>query len=165
MNMFPDYQPPESFQEVLAQAALVAADIDPEKRKVVAAIHSENYIPKRVLDQIGTEIASLYGLGQVELVSTHPADQLQKIEIDELMQMFIARDSMARASLAGAKWQWNENQLTICLKANGKQMLLEAVPAICRDLKERFSANVSIEIQAGEVLSGYTKLWRKCDIA
>ena len=47
LNMFPDYQPPESLQEVLAQAALVAADIDPEKKMVVAAIHSETYIPKR----------------------------------------------------------------------------------------------------------------------
>ena len=152
--MFPDYQPPEALQEAINQAALVAADIDPEKRKVTATIHSDQYIPRRLLLQMGKEIANLYGLGMVELIASHPEDQLQMIEIDELMQMFIDRDSMARGSLAGAKWQWEDHRLSVYLKANGKEQLLEAVPFICRDLKERFGADVSIQIHAGQVLSG-----------
>ena len=42
-NMFPDYVPPEELQEALSQAAIVAADIDPENRLVQAVLHSEKY--------------------------------------------------------------------------------------------------------------------------
>ena len=51
LNMFPDYEPPEALEAALSQAAIVAADIDPERRGVAVAVHSENYIPQRMLDQ------------------------------------------------------------------------------------------------------------------
>ena len=54
-NMFPDYVPPEDLAMALSQAAIVAADIDPESRFVSVAVHSENYIPQRLLDQAARE--------------------------------------------------------------------------------------------------------------
>ncbi len=154
LNMFPDYAPPEDLKQVLSQAAIAAADIDPENRRVSVAIHTEQYIPSRHLEQVGREIAMSYGLQQVEVTATHPADQLQQIEPEELMALFMAENSMSRGSLAGAQWQWEGNTLHIHLKANGKDALLECVPAVIRQLRERFAADVAIQIHPGQVLEG-----------
>ena len=72
-TMFPDYEPPEALRAALSQAAIAAADIDPETRSVQVAVHSENYIPKRLLDQAAKDIGILYGLRSMELTATHPA--------------------------------------------------------------------------------------------
>ena len=53
LNMFPDYEPPEELYAALSQAAIAAADIDPETRSVHVALHSERYIPQR-LPPMGT---------------------------------------------------------------------------------------------------------------
>ena len=45
LDMFPDYEPPEELYAALSQAAIAAADIDPETRSVHVALHSERYIP------------------------------------------------------------------------------------------------------------------------
>ena len=58
--MFPDYVPPEGWESVLARAAVVAADIDPVKRKVELALHSDAYIPKRVSDAVGKDLQDTY---------------------------------------------------------------------------------------------------------
>ncbi len=154
LNMFPDYAPPEDLKQVLSQAAIAAADIDPQNRRVSVAIHTEQYIPSRHLEQVGREIAMSYGLQQVEVTATHPADQLQQIEPEELMALFMAENSMSRGSLAGAQWQWEENTLHIHLKANGKDTLQECAPAVIRQLRERFAADVTVEIHPGQVLEG-----------
>ena len=95
--MFPDYEPPEELRKALSQAAIVAADIFPETGTVEAAVHAESYIPQRLLDQAAREIASLYGLRKLSLTATHPETELHKIEPEELMQLFVSRNSMARA--------------------------------------------------------------------
>ena len=154
LNMFPDYEPPESLQGVLSQAAIAAADIDPASRVVTVAVHSAQYIPQRLLQQISTDIAALYGLHKLEIVATHPADQLHRIESEELMALFVAQNSMTRGSLAGAVWSWEGNRLQVDLVANGKAVLEECLPAVQRGLRERFSADVTIEIHAGENLQG-----------
>jgi DNA polymerase-3 subunit alpha (Gram-positive type) len=152
--MFSDYEPPESLKEALSQAALVAADIDPASRRVTVAIHSPRYIPKRLLEQASEGICSVYGLRELNITATHPADQLSSIEPEELMAMFVDTNSMTRGSLAGAKWSWEGNTLVVELKANGKAVLEECIPTVRRGLCERFDTDVSIEIHAGETLEG-----------
>ena len=154
LNMFPDYEPPEALHAALSQAAIVAADIDPEAGQVSVAVHSEHYIPQRLLTQVEKEITNLYGLRKLELTATHPECELQKIEPEELMQLFVSRNSMARGSLAGAKWAWEGTELTIHLAANGKDTLLEHIPAVQEVLRERFAAPVIIKIEAGKTLEG-----------
>ena len=41
LHMFPDYEPPEVLQSALSQAAIVAADIDPERGGVHIAAHAD----------------------------------------------------------------------------------------------------------------------------
>ena len=153
-NMFPDYQPPEELYAALSQAAIVAADIDQETRSVHVAVHSETYIPQRLLDQAGKEIGVLYGLRRLELTATHPESELSKIEPEELRNLFVSRNSMTRGSLAGAKWEWQGPELTISLAANGKKELEELIPQVQTVLRERFAAPVTITVEAGKPLEG-----------
>ena len=152
--MFPDYEPPEALLPVLSQAAIAAADISAEERSVHVVLHSESYIPQRLLDQTAKEISGLYGLRRMNLTATHPASELQKIEPEELRDLFVMCDSMARGSLAGAKWEWSGESLTIRLAANGKAALMEHVPAVQQNLRERFAAPVTIAIETGNELEG-----------
>ena len=152
--MFPDYEPPEELRAALSQAAIAAADVDPENRSVNVVLHSDNYIPQRLLDRAGRDIAVLYGLKRLELTATHPGTELHKMEPEELMQLFVSRNSMSRGSLAGAKWEWEGEYLTIRLLGNGKKELEELIPQVQTALRERFAAPVTISIQAGAVLEG-----------
>ena len=129
-NMFPDYVPPEDLAMALSQAAIVAADFDPVNRCVSVAIHSESYIPQRLLDQAAREIGSLYGLRRLELTATHPETELHIIEPEELMMLFVSCNSMTRGSLAGAKWEWSGPALTVKLRGNGKAELEELLPQV-----------------------------------
>ncbi len=153
-NMFPDYEPPEELNEALSQAAIVAADIDPMTRRVEVAIHAERYIPQRILDQAQKEIQELYGLSALELMPTYPEEELHGVEPSDLMQMFMVHLSMARGSLAGAKWEWNDTHLTVKLLANGKKDLEEVVPKVQSKLREMFAVPVTISIEAGKTLEG-----------
>ena len=72
---------------VLSQAAIAAADISAEERSVHVVLHSESYIPQRLLDQTAKEISGLYGLRRMNLMATHPASELQKIEPEELRDL------------------------------------------------------------------------------
>ena len=139
---------------VLSQAAIAAADISAEERSVHVVLHSESYIPQRLLDQTAKEISGLYGLRRMNLTATHPASELRKIEPEELRDLFVMHDSMARGSLAGAKWEWEGESLTIRLAANGKAALMEHVPAVQQNLRERFAAPVTIAIETGNELEG-----------
>ena len=141
LNMFPDYQPPEEIQQMLAQAAIVAADIDPASRTVEVCVFAPNYIPQRILNHVGTDIAAIYGLRKFNIRSTHPTDQLFSIETEELLQMFMEEDSMNRGSLAGARWEWKDQTLHIHLKANGKALLEECLAAVKEKLRQKFSAD------------------------
>ena len=154
LNMFPDYQPPEELAEALSQAAIVAADINPETRWVEVAFHAPFYIPARWLDQAQREISEVYMLKSLQLVGTYPADQLTRMDGEDLMELFVTQNSMCRGSLAGATWQWEDNTLHIGLRANGKSELQECVPAVCRILAQRFDTQVEIRIEAGQILEG-----------
>ena len=153
-NMFPDYEPPEELRAALSQAAIAAADIDPEERTVCVAVHCPNYIPQRHLDTMGRDIANLYGLKRLALSATHPEEELQKIEPEELLNLFVSRNSMMRGTLAGAQWTWQDKNLHIQLMANGKKDLEELIPQVQAVLRERFAAPVTITVEAGKALEG-----------
>ena len=154
LNMFPDYEPPETLKSVLSQAAIVAADLDPATRRIFAAIHSPQYIPARILTAVQKDICQIYDLQTLELTATHPADQLHNIEPEELMALFVSQNSMTRGSLAGAKWEWEDDTLVIRLRANGKQALEECSRNVQAALQERFETPVQIRIEAGQALEG-----------
>ena len=154
LNMFSDYEPPEALKAALSQAAIVAADLDPDERKMSVAIHSNEYIPNRLLSLAEKDLCEIYGLRRLQLTAVHPADQLSKIEPEELLAMFVGRNSMTRGVLAGASWEWEGTTLTIRLRANGKDVLAECLPHVQLTLRERFAAPVEIRVEAGAALEG-----------
>ena len=154
LNMFPDYEPPEGLQQILSQAAIIAADIDPAKGSVALALHSECYIAKYQMDAVVSDLKACYGLRDLVITLSHPAHQLSCIEPDELMMLFVEQNSMHRGALAGAQWHWDGDCLTVCLRGNGVKELEESVPAVQKILRERFAAPVSICFEAGESLEG-----------
>ena len=154
LNMFSELQLPETLQSVLSQAAIVAGDLDMAAKSVDILIHNEDYIPQRYLDIVAKDICQIYGLNRMGLSATHPAHQLRYVESGELMSLFVAQNPMARASLAGAEWSWEDTTLVIRLLANGKKMLEECIPVVSRVLRERFGVPVAIRIEAGNALEG-----------
>ncbi len=154
LNMFPDYAPPEALRGALSQGVIAAADIDPASRKVTVVLHAKTYISGTLLAQVEREIAQSYGLNSLSICPTYPADQLQSIEPEDLMQLFTEQKSICRGSLAGARWEWEGETLHVYLKANGVQTLQEIVPAVVNQLQEQFGTRVNIVIHAGEALEG-----------
>ena len=154
LNMFPDYEPPEPLKSELSQAAIVDAQIDPPSRRIEMDLFSEKYIPLRLLDSARSDIAELYDLRALILNVRHPAHELQNVEYEEIRDLFVKENSMARGSLAGARYEWEGNQLTVNLKANGREALEEAIPAVARKLSQRFDISVQIAVVAGQTLAG-----------
>ena len=154
LNMFPDYAPPELLLSSLSQAAIVAADIYPEERKVSVKLRCPRYISQRMLDIVSSDICDIYGLNALSVNAVFPNDQLQMIDFDEVMDLFVHENSMNRGSLAGAQWDWDGNKLIVQLRGNGMKELLECVKKVEMVLSQRFSTTVSIQIQAGQDLKG-----------
>ena len=154
LKMFSQYQPPESLLSELSQAAIVAADIDPSSGSVSVEIFSERYISQKDLEQVASEICGIYGLEKLQIDAKHPCHELHKVSIDDLMTLFVRENSMTRGSLAGAQWEWEDNLLSIHLKANGKKEVESCIPSVCNVLSNRFSTQVQISVCQGEILEG-----------
>jgi len=154
LNMFSAYEPEETVRGYLEQAEIAAADIDPAQRRVEVVIESAQYIPMAILDRVSAEISVQYQLRTLLLTATHPADQLHMMCHEDLMELFVSANSMTRGSLADAVWNWNEQTLTVELKANGKKLLEECLPSVRQTLYTRFGVNVEIVIHAGETVEG-----------
>ena len=154
LQMFTEYRPGESLSGVLSVARITGADLDPATRQAAVTLYAETYIPLRLLEKVERDICGLYGLRHFEIHMTHPAEELQKVKTEELMQLFVEENSMNRASLAGAGWKWDGDDLEISLRANGKAALEEAVPAVCRKLTERFGRAPVFKVLSAHDLSG-----------
>ena len=154
LHMFPDYEPPEALQSAFSQAAIVAADIDPETRTVSVAVRSPRYIPLRHIEQYTRDAEHLYGLRKLTITPQYPADQLHNILPEDLMALFVAEDSMARGTLAGANWEWEDRCLHIHLKANGKDRLEQCLPVFRMKLQDFFGCDISVQIHAGQIVEG-----------
>ncbi len=154
LQMFSQYQPSQCLENMLTNAVLTNADIDPQSRKITVEIQNDTYIPHRVLLDVCEGICATYGLKSMDIQPKFPETEITKIEPEELMAIFVGINSMCRGSLAGAKWSWEGNCLNIHLAANGKKDLEKCVPTVRNLLFARFGTTVEIQIHAGENLEG-----------
>ena len=136
LNMFALYEPPEPVEKLLAQAAIRAAQIDPDRRWVGVELDCAAYIPQRMIKQICRDVAAAYGLNDMEILRHFPESCLCEMESQELEELFVEENSMNKGSLAGAQYEWEGMNLTVRLRGNGRKLLEQAVPAVCRKLKE-----------------------------
>ncbi len=154
LEMFREYQPPEALSNALSQAAIVACDMEPQTRRIHVAVHCPKYLPEKLWNLARQDIALIYGISALEITPTYPADQLSQLPVEDLTALFAATEPMARGILAGAQLHWDNGTLTVCLKANGKAHLLDALPAVRSALQERFGTQVEMEIVAEKALEG-----------
>ena len=154
LNMFSDYEPPEPLFDVVSQAAIVAADMSPADRRIWIQVFSERFLSRSDWDTVTDDICRLYGLQGLELSVTYPSDLLQHLTIEQLRDYFVAENSVARASMAGAQLLFEENTFTVKLVGNGKKELDEAAVRVCRTLNDQFGVSVRIVIEAGQALEG-----------
>ena len=154
LDMFSDYEPPESLKNAISQAAIVAAEVDPQGRKITMNIRSNAYIPQKYLNQVVSDICDLYNLKALEIYPSYPESELHNILPEDVAAMFIAEMSMTRGALAGAEWDWDHDVLSINLRGNGKKELEKCVPAVEQQLEELFGVSVIIFINAGNALEG-----------
>ena len=154
LNMFSDYEPPESLKEAISQAAIVAADLDPVARKISMKISCGKYIPRRHMDKITDDICRIYDLRTLNLSVTYPKSELQNIAVEDIVALFVSENSMTRGSLAGAHLSWEDAVLTIKLMANGKTELEKSVAYVQNYLSAQFDTDVTVLIQAGNALEG-----------
>ena len=153
-NMFALYQPPEQEAALFAQAAVRAAQIDPVKRTVMVEMEAPGYIPERIIQSVSRQIEEHYGLERLEIYQYFPESELAKLEPGELTAMFVAEESICRGTLAGAKYEWEGTDLTIRLRANGKDTLEACIPAVRQRLNAMFATQVSVSVVSGKDLQG-----------
>ena len=153
-NMFALYQPPEQEAALFAQAAVRAAQIDPVKRTVMVEMEAPGYIPERIIQSVSRQIEEHYGLERLEIYQYFPESELAKLEPGELTAMFVAEESICRGTLAGAKYEWEGTDLTIRLRANGKDTLEACIPAVLQRLNAMFATQVSVSVVSGKDLQG-----------
>ena len=154
LNMFSAYQPPEHLETVLSQAAVAAADIDPNNRTIYLKLKLPEYISVREIDGIAEDIEDIYDLRFVLIQPEYPAQVLRTLPPEDLMSFFVTQNSMAIASLSGARWEWSENTLDIHLWGNGKAELEKSVPAVVQQWQEMFGVTVTINIHSSKNLTG-----------
>ena len=164
IDMFPEYAPAEPLEKSLLQAVVLSADIAPEKRSIYLQINSSSYIPQHLLSKVEEDISGIYGLQNVKIDATYPASQLSSIDPEELMAMFVAQNSMTRGALAGASWTWEDTTLNIQLVANGRDSVMECIKPVCNILRDKFGVCVTINVLAGEDLSGQALIDAMADL-
>ena len=153
-QLFPDCKSSDAIKPLLENTLVQRASIDVENRYIFAELFSPIYIPQRELQDLQLSLIQEYDLHNIEFDVRHPVDQLSHVDSDELRDLFVQLDSMARGSLAGAVWKWEDTHLSIQLKGNGKDALIQNAPKVAQALSHRFGTEVTIDIVAGENLEG-----------
>ena len=140
--------------DLLRDAQVMEAEVDQGSRSIQVGMFSNRYIPGEHLAEAEKVIREQYFLRDVSLFCKHPSDQLHHMGQEELRDLFVREDSMARGSLAGARWHWDGGCLTISLKGNGKKELEKSAIQVAKTIEDRFDTKVEIRIEAGQSLEG-----------
>ena len=152
LNMFALYEPESEVRELLKDAVIRGAELDPVQRTIDLEVFTPGPIPGGRVTQICREVEKAYGLKALNIRGTFSAGSIYQMEPADLTALFVRENPMSMGSLAGAAWEWEGMSLNIKLRANGKRMLEDAIPAVRRSLKELCGEDVEITIQAGSEL-------------
>lgn len=154
LNMFALYEPEEETRALLAEVVIRGAELDPVQRTIDLELFSPAPIPGSRLVQVCREVERAYGLKELRIRTGFPAGTLYQMDPMDLTALFVRENPMSMGTLAGAQWEWEGLSLTIKLRANGKKLIQEAIPAVKRCLKERCGEDVEITVESGTELEG-----------
>ena len=154
LQVFSRYHPETPLSSLLECAQLEQAELDPTRGSICAELSCGAYIPAEQWDQITKAVTQLYGLRELTLALHYPLGELHRMEPEELTQLFAAETPMAKAVLAGCRYQWQDHELHIRLRANGRQTIEEAAARVRNRLKEICGEDVAITVESGVELEG-----------
>ena len=154
LNMFALYEPKEEIRTALANAVIRSAELDPGSRTIELELDCDGPVPAAVLAEVCREVEGVYGLKRLAVDVHFPPETLYRMEPADLTALFVRENPMLMGSLAGARWEWEGLHLNVKLRANGRQMIEEALPNVRRRLRELCGAEVEITIEAGKDLQG-----------
>ena len=149
---------PQSKVEELAQAlerlAVVHAELDRDARTIRLDAQAEKYLAEKQLQTLCRAVEKAYGLKSLELLVRYPEEELPHMDFRDLAQVFIRAFSPSAAILAGAQYTVEDNTVTIHLRANGKDSILQNAKKGEQFLRERFGVTKKIEVEAHSNLEG-----------
>ena len=86
---------------------------------------AEKYLAEKQLQTLCRAVEKAYGLKSLELSVRYPEEELPHMDFRDLAQVFIRAFSPSAAILAGAQYTVEDNTVTIHLRANGKDSILQ----------------------------------------
>ena len=152
--LFPGFEPPEELAQALERLAVVHAELDRDARTIRLDAQAEKYIAEKQLQTLCRAVEKAYGLKSLELSVRYPEEELPHMDFRDLAQVFIRAFSPSAAILAGAQYTVEDNTVTIHLRANGKDSILQNAKKGEQFLRERFGVTKKIEVEAHSNLEG-----------
>ena len=152
--LFPGFEPPEELAQALERLAVVHAELDRDARTIRLDAQAEKYLAEKQLQTLCRAIEKAYGLKSLELSVRYPEEELPHMDFRDLAQVFIRAFSPSAAILAGAQYTVEDDTVTIHLRANGKDSILQNAKKGEQFLRERFGVTKKIEVEAHSNLEG-----------
>ena len=152
--LFPGFEAPAEASGALERLAIVHAELDRDARTICLDAQADNYITEKQLQTLCRAVEKTYGLKRLELSVRYPASELPNMDFRDLSQVFIRAFSPSAAILAGAQYTVTDETVTIHLKANGKDAIMQNVKKAEQFLRDRFGAARKIEVEAHSNLEG-----------
>ena len=152
--LFPGFEPPEELAQALERLAVVHAELDRDARTIRLDAQAEKYFAEKQLQTLCRAVEKAYGLKSLELSVRYPEEELPHMDFRDLAQVFIRAFSPSAAILAGAQYTVEDNTVTIHLRANGKDSILQNAKKGEQFLRERFGVTKKIEVEAHSNLEG-----------
>ena len=152
--LFPGFEPPEELAQALERLAVVHAELDRDARTIRLDAQAEKYLAEKQLQTLCRAVEKAYGLKSLELLVRYPEEELPHMDFRDLAQVFIRAFSPSAAILAGAQYTVEDDTVTIHLRANGKDSILQNAKKGEQFLRERFGVTKKIEVEAHSNLEG-----------
>ena len=152
--LFPGFEPPEELAQALERLAVVHAELDRDARTIRLDAQAEKYLAEKQLQTLCRAVEKAYGLKSLELSVRYPEEELPHMDFRDLAQVFIRAFSPSAAILAGAQYTVEDDTVTIHLRANGKDSILQNAKKGEQFLRERFGVTKKIEVEAHSNLEG-----------
>ena len=152
--LFPGFEPPEELAQAFERLAVVHAELDRDARTIRLDAQAEKYLAEKQLQTLCRAVEKAYGLKSLELSVRYPEEELPHMDFRDLAQVFIRAFSPSAAILAGAQYTVEDNTVTIHLRANGKDSILQNAKKGEQFLRERFGVTKKIEVEAHSNLEG-----------
>ncbi len=155
-TLFSCYTPPEHLRPMLEELQVLDVQLDAQYRALQLRVRCEHYHCAALFHECEKGLSQAYRLRAVEILPVFPPSELKNVEGEALNRILVCAYSPARAILAGARWEMDEENACVHLHlaGNGAKELQPYLPEVERHLTRQFETPIQLEVHAGEQLEG-----------